>query len=247
MRYFMNALEVKNLFVSYHNIIALHDISFAIAPGTLLAVAGPNGGGKTTLIKSILQLIKTTAGTISVFGGSFEEHRERIAYIPQRNSVDWDFPVSVLDVVLMGRYKKIGLFKRPCDEDYNLAYEALALLQISNLADRHISELSGGQQQRVFIARALVQQADLLLLDEPFVGIDNVTEKIIISILQKLRDKGKTIIVIHHDIQTLVDYFDYVLLLNQKKIAFGLVHEVCMPEYICAAYSGKTIFVPKRP
>ena len=242
----MNVLEVKNLTVSYNSVLALHDVSVSVRAGTLLAIAGPNGGGKTSFIKAILDLISIQSGIIRVFGASFALNRTKIAYIPQRTTVDWDFPVSVLDVVLMGRYKHIGLFRKPSDVDYMKAFDALHKVGMSALSDRHISELSGGQQQRVFIARALVQEAELLLLDEPFIGIDAATENCIISLLQDMRDVGKTIIVVHHDIQTLWEYFDTVLLLNQKKIAFGPVREICMPEYMCAAYGGKTIFVQKK-
>jgi manganese/zinc/iron transport system ATP- binding protein len=236
------AVSVSNLSVFYNQFCALSDISLEIMEGRLLAIVGPNGGGKSTFIKSVLGLIKPASGIVTFFGKPFEEHRMRIAYIPQRLSVDWDFPACVLDVVLMGRYGKIGWFWRPSQEDKLKAYEALHLVGLGNYAHQHINELSGGQQQRVFVARALVQEADILLLDEPFVGVDIKTEKIIVQILQELRAHGKTIIVVHHDIQTLSEYFDWVLLLNKRKIAYGPVNEVCIPEYICAAYGGRTIF-----
>ncbi len=239
------ALSVRNLSVFYHQFCALSDISFDIEQGTLLAIAGPNGGGKTTLIKSILGLIRSHSGIVTIFDKKLCEQRARVAYIPQRMSVDWDFPASVLDVVLMGRYYHLGWFWRPSKEDKNKAYEALYQVGLTHCADRHINELSGGQQQRVFVARALVQQADLLLLDEPFIGIDIKTEQLIIELLKELRSQGKTIVVVHHDLQTLSEYFDWVLLLNKKKIAYGPVVDVCMPEYICAAYGNRNIFIKR--
>ncbi len=243
----MNVLEIKNLTVSYRgDTPALDNLSIDFKARHLYAIAGPNGGGKTTLIKSALGLIKPQTGSVYFFGGAMAEHRKRIAYIPQRSSVDWDFPVSVKEVVLMGRYAHIGLFARPSDSDYIQAYGALEKVGMLAYADRHINDLSGGQQQRVFFARALVQEADILLLDEPFVGIDVATERLIISLLKVLCKEGKTVLIVHHDIQTLIEYFDWVLLLNRKKIAFGPVDQVCMPEYICAAYGGRTLYVPRQ-
>jgi manganese/zinc/iron transport system ATP- binding protein len=241
-----NALSVHNLSVFYHQFCALSDISVDIAQGLLLAIVGPNGGGKTTFIKAVLGLIKPTSGVVTFFGESLARQRMRIAYIPQRLSVDWDFPASVLDVVVMGRYGHIGWFWRPSDEDIAKSYEALNIVGLGNYAHQHINELSGGQQQRVFVARALVQEANILLLDEPLVGVDIKTEKIIIQVLQELRTQKKTIIVVHHDVQTLSEYFDWVLLLNKKKIAYGPVEQVCIPEYICAAYNGRTIFAHRK-
>jgi ABC-type Mn/Zn transport systems, ATPase component len=239
------AINVENISVSYHEHTVLDGISVAIPSGVMVAIAGPNGGGKTTFIKSILNLVNVQRGSIAIFDHSFSQVRNRIAYIPQRMSVDWDFPLSVLDVVLMGRYSSIGWFFRPKQEDIMMAYEALQQVNLVAYADRHISELSGGQQQRVFLARALVQNADLYLLDEPFVGIDIPTEKLIVALLKKLCAQGKTVVVVHHDLQTLSDYFDWVLLLNKKKIAFGRVQEICMPEYICQAYGERNILVQR--
>lgn len=240
-----SVIYVDNLSVSYHNTNVLQDISVSIPQSLMLAIAGPNGGGKTTFIKSLLGLVKPQSGTIKIFNADFKSVSARVAYIPQRSSVDWDFPVSVLDVVLMGRYRHIGWIRRPSNEDRMLAYEALAQVNLLPFADRHISQLSGGQQQRVFLARALAQDADLYLLDEPFIGIDLVTEKLIIKLLKQLKDQGKTVVVVHHDLQTLSEYFDWALLLNRTKIAFGPVKQVCMPEYMCAAYGKQTILVQK--
>ncbi len=240
------AIDVRGLSVAYRDELVLQNISLSIPQGLMMAITGPNGGGKTTFIKSLLGLAKPLNGIITLFGSTFQKEYHRIAYIPQRSSVDWDFPVSVLDVVLMGRYRHIGWFKKPQKKDISLSYSALEKVNLSAYASRHISELSGGQQQRVFLARALVQQADLYLLDEPFIGIDIPTEKIIVAILKGLRDQGKTIVVVHHDLQTLSEYFDWVFLLNRKVIAFGPVQKVCMPEYICAAYGERTIFTKRR-
>ncbi len=236
------AINVSHLSVAYKDNPVLWDINISIPSGILLAVAGPNGAGKTTFIKSILGLVKPIAGTITIFNGTYVQFRHEVAYIPQRTSVDWDFPVSVLDVVLMGRYGHLGWFKRPGKKDYDRAYTALEAVDLISLADRHISQLSGGQQQRVFLARALVQDATIYLMDEPFAGVDIVTEKKIIALLQKLCSQGNTIVVVHHDLQTLDLYFDWVLLLNVRQIASGPVREVLMPEYICAAYGNRNIY-----
>ncbi len=240
------ALAVHDLSVHYRDLCALQSISVNVPTGIMLGIAGPNGGGKTTFLKAILNLLPKTTGRVAIFDSSLSVQRERVAYIPQRLSVDWNFPVTVFDVVMMGRYAQIGWLWRPSNNDKDKVHEALHQVDLSRYADRHISQLSGGQQQRVFVARALAQDADLLLLDEPFVGVDIKTEKLIISLLRKMQQNGKTIIVVHHDLQTLSDYFDWVLLLNVKKIGFGPIEKVCRPEYICAAYGERNIFVPRQ-
>lgn len=232
----ISAIAVRGLSVSYDKVHALHDLSIDIPAGSLLAVAGPNGGGKTTFIKSLLNLVPRQSGTILFHNKPFPAMRSQIAYIPQRLAVDWDFPASVLDVVLMGRYHQLGWFKRPSPDDIAKAHEALYQVGLSSAADRHISQLSGGQQQRVFVARALVQEADIFLLDEPFIGIDIITEQLIVDILKKLSAEGKTVVVVHHDLQTIADYFESLLLLNGKKIVHGRVRDICLPEYVCIAY-----------
>jgi manganese/zinc/iron transport system ATP- binding protein len=230
------ALQVSNLTVTYNNVPVLWQVSANIKEGVLLAIVGPNGAGKTTLLKSLLGLIKPAAGVISFFGSSYDKQRHRIAYVPQRASVDWDFPINALEVVLMGRYGQMGLMRRPKAADFDAAYYALEQVDMLALADRHISELSGGQQQRIFLARALVQQADIYLMDEPFTGIDIITEQAIISLLSHLRAQGKTIIAVHHDLQTVQDYFDWLWVLNIRSIACGPVPEVLLKEHITMAY-----------
>lgn len=238
MRMSLFAVSINNLTVAYNNKPALWNINAHIPAGILLAVVGPNGAGKTTLIKSILELVKPVAGTIQIFGGSYAHQRNQIAYVPQRMSVDWQFPITVFDAIMMGRFGKIGWFKRPGDADYIAVYTALQQVGLTPYAQCHISELSGGQQQRIFLARALVQEASIYLLDEPFIGVDSVTENTTVMLLKELRSQGKTIIVVHHDLQTIKRYFDWVLLLNVERIAYGTVEQVFTPESVFAAYGA---------
>lgn len=235
-----SALDVQDLNFLYNDQIILKNVSFSIDSGNLVAVVGPNGAGKTTLLKSIVGLNKPISGSITFFGYTFERYRKKIAYVPQRLTVDWDFPVSVFDVVMMGRYCHLGWFKRPGRVDHDRVYEALDQVGLISYKDRHIGALSGGQQQRVFLARALVQDAHIYLMDEPFVGVDITTEKMIVNLLKNLRKEGKTVIVVHHDVQTLSEYFDTVLLLNVGVVGYGPVHQMILPEYMCVAY-GKQI------
>lgn len=239
------AIKVTNLSVYYQKNPILYDISVSIASNMLLGIIGPNGAGKSTFLKTILNVIKPRTGSIEILGSSYKKNYSKLSYIPQRATVDWDFPISVFDVVLMGRYPHIGWFKRPSTFDVDCAWQALKQVDLVHYADRPIGQLSGGQQQRIFLARALAQQAEIYLLDEPFIGIDALTEKIIIKILKKLRNNGKTVIVVHHDLQTLVDYFDWLLLLNKKRIAYGPTETVLMPEYMCATYGQRNVYVPK--
>lgn len=231
-----DALRVNNLTVAYHNKPVLWQVSATIQSGVMLAIVGPNGAGKTTLLKTILGLIKPVAGTVSFFCGTYAQHRTRIAYVPQRTSVDWDFPATVFDIVLMGRYGRIGWFKRPAQSDYDAAKHALEQVDMGAYAQHTINQLSGGQQQRVFLARALVQNADIYLMDEPFVGVDMATEQMLVQLLKKLRDAGKTIIIVHHDLQTLRDYFDWVWLINVRSVACGTLDEVLTQENMRATY-----------
>jgi manganese/zinc/iron transport system ATP- binding protein len=204
-----------------------------------MALVGPNGAGKTTLIKAILGLIKPTAGQVLVYNKPYHEQRHLVGYVPQRGSVDWDFPTSVLDVVMMGTYGKLGWLRRPTHKERKIAETALEKVAMQDFANRQISQLSGGQQQRVFLARALAQNTQIYLMDEPFQGVDAVTEKAIIVLLRELRAANKTVLVVHHDLQTVPEYFDWVGLLNVRRIASGPVQEVFTDENLRKAYGGR--------
>ena len=225
----MNVIEIKNLTVAYGENIALEDFNLNIKVGSLMALVGPNGAGKSTLIKTILKFLKQITGTIKI-------NAKTLAYVPQRNSVDWDFPTTLFDVVEMGCYGRVGFFKRVSKEEKQKVLKAIEQVGMLDFKDRQISELSGGQQQRAFIARALVQEADIYLMDEPFQGVDSTTEKSIVEILKKLKSEGKTIIVVHHDLQTVPTYFESVTLINKTVIASGKVSEVFTQDNINIAY-----------
>ncbi|MEM0922559.1 MAG: metal ABC transporter ATP-binding protein [Pseudomonadota bacterium] len=237
------AIHVEDLTVSYQGAPALWDIDVDIPPGVMCAVIGPNGAGKSTLIKAVLGLTPPTAGHIYLQGRSYTEMRKRVAYVPQRASVDWDFPTDALDVVMMGRYGHLGWFRRPGRQDRNRAMEALEEVGIAHLARRQISQLSGGQQQRVFLARALVQEAEIYFLDEPMAGVDATTERVIIRLLHRLRDQGKTVVVVHHDLSTVQRYYDWLVMLNVKVIAQGPVAEVLTRDNLRAAYGGQIALI----
>jgi manganese/zinc/iron transport system ATP- binding protein len=239
------AVEVTDLTVAYGEKPVLWDIDLAVPEHLLLAIVGPNGAGKTTLIKTILGLIEPAAGQVLVYGRPYTEQRRLVGYVPQRGSVDWDFPTSVLDVVMMGRYGRLGWLRRPGREEEKLAREALEKVGMEKYADRQISQLSGGQQQRVFLARALVQDAQIYFMDEPFQGVDATTERAIISLLKALREAGKTVIAVHHDLQTVPEYFDWVTLLNVRRIASGPVAEVFTDENLRQAYGGRVGFLQR--
>lgn len=238
-----HAIQVMDLTVAYREKPVLWDIDLQVPPGVLMAIVGPNGAGKTTLIKSILGLIKAAAGQVLIFGRPYPEQRRLVGYVPQRGSVDWDFPTSVLDVVTMGRYGALGWIRRPGRAERDLAMEALSKVGMSSLADRQISQLSGGQQQRVFLARALVQDAQIYFMDEPFQGVDATTERAIVTLLQELRAAGRTVVVVHHDLQTVPEYFDWVTLLNVRRIASGPVKEVFNERNLRLAYGGRVAFI----
>jgi manganese/zinc/iron transport system ATP- binding protein len=240
------AIEVSDLTVAYHDKPVLWDIDLAVPAGVLMAIVGPNGAGKTTTIKAILGLVPVATGQVRVHGLPYAEARRRVAYVPQRGSVDWDFPTTVLDVVMMGLYGTLGWFRRPGRAHRQRAMEALASVGMEAFARRQISQLSGGQQQRVFLARALVQDADVFLMDEPFQGVDATTERTIIQVLKALRGEGKTVVVVHHDLQTVPDYFDWVTLLNVRRIASGPVSEVFTDENLRLAYGGRVAFLGQR-
>ena len=239
----MDAVSVKDLTLAYNDKPVLWDIDLNIPQGVLLAIVGPNGAGKTTLLKAILGLLKPAAGKVEIFNRPFKSQLRRIGYVPQRGSVDWDFPTNALDVVMMGTYGQLGWFRRPGRMQRDLALDALDRVGMKDFADRQISQLSGGQQQRVFLARALVQDADIYFMDEPFVGVDATTEKAIITLLKDLRAQGKTVVVIHHDLQTLADYFDWAFLMNVRQIALGPVEDVITNENLRLAYGGRSAFL----
>ena len=225
----MNAIEIKNLTVAYGENIALEDFNLNVEIGSLMALVGPNGAGKSTLIKTVLKFLKQITGEIKING-------KNLAYVPQRNSVDWDFPTTLFDVVEMGCYGRVGLFKRVNKEEKVKVLKAIEQVGMLDFKDRQISELSGGQQQRTFIARALVQEADIYLMDEPFQGVDSTTEKSIVDILKKLKSDGKTLLVVHHDLQTVPTYFESVTFINKTVIATGKVKEVFTQENIDKTY-----------
>ena len=237
------AIEVTDLTIAYRDKPVLWDVDMDVPAGILMAIVGPNGAGKTTMIKSILGLIKPAAGQVLVYGKSYKEQRHLVGYVPQRGSVDWDFPTSVLDVVMMGRYGALGWLKRPGASERAAALDALDKVGMKSFAERQISQLSGGQQQRVFLARALVQDAQLYFMDEPFQGVDATTERAIVSLLQELRSAGKTVVVVHHDLQTVPEYFDWVTMLNVRRIASGPVSEVFTEQNLRQTYGGKVAFL----
>lgn len=229
-------IKVEDMTVAYSDKPVLWDVDLDIPKSVLMAIVGPNGAGKSTLIKAMLDLIKPVSGNVTFRGESYKEHRKHIGYVPQSESVDWDFPANVLDVVLMGRYGELGWFKRPGKKDKELALEALEKVGMKEFADRQISQLSGGQQQRIFLARALVQDADIYFMDEPFKGVDAKTEVAIVELLKELKNRGKTLIVVHHDLQTVEEYFDWVVLLNRQIIKVGPVEEVFTDENLNRTY-----------
>jgi len=239
------AIEVEDLTMAYGEKPVLWDIDLHVPEGTLMAIVGPNGAGKTTLIKSILGLLKPAAGRVLIYSKPYEEQRKLVGYVPQRGSVDWDFPTSVLDVVMMGRYGKLGWFRRPGQKEKEMALEALEKVGMTKYAHRQISQLSGGQQQRTFLARALVQDAQVYFMDEPFQGVDATTERAIVALLKDLREDGKTVVVVHHDLQTVPEYFDWVTLLNVRRIASGPVGKVFTDENLRLAYGGKVNFLSR--
>ncbi len=235
----MSALEVHDLTVSYDKKPVLWGVDFELPTGKIVGIIGPNGAGKSTLIKSIMGLIPLDAGFVKVFDQPLHTIRKRVSYVPQKESVDWDFPASVMDVVLMGRYANLGLFHRPKKADKEAAARALDMVGMLPFEKRQISELSGGQQQRVFLARALTQEADIYFMDEPFAGVDAATEKAIIKLLKELTMQGKTIVVVHHDLQSVQEYFDWVILLNLRLVAVGLTSEVFTQATLEETYGGK--------
>ncbi len=232
-------LAVRGLTVSYGQKPAVFSVDMTVQPGAMTAIIGPNGAGKSTLLKAALGIVSPLSGQVTVFGKPLDKQRERIAYVPQRASVDWDFPTRVIDVVLMGLSRQLGLLGRIKARHMSRAMDCLQRVGMRDFADRQIGQLSGGQQQRVFLARALAQDADLYLLDEPFAGVDAATEKAIIAVLKSLREAGKTVVAVHHDLATVTDYFDHVFLINTRKVAEGPVAEAFTAETLQSAYGGR--------
>lgn len=234
-----SALWVDDLTVAYHRKPVIWDVALDLPTGSLIGIVGPNGAGKSTLLKAIMDLVPIASGRVKVFGKPYRESRQRVGYVPQRESVDWDFPVDALDVVTMGLYSKIGWCLPVRKKHREAGMEALRRVGIADLARRQISQLSGGQQQRTFLARALVQDADLYLMDEPFAAVDASTEKAIVELLRELKARGKTVVVIHHDLQTVPEYFDYTVLLNMRVVAAGPVESTFTTENLQKTYGGR--------
>ncbi len=232
-------LSIDDVTVAYHRKPVLWDVDYDAPEGKLIGIVGPNGAGKSTLLKAILDLIPKASGRVMIYGKPFRRQRSLVGYVPQRESVDWDFPVSALDVVTMGRYGHIGWLRPVTRSHREVATHALERVGLADFARRQISQLSGGQQQRVFLARALAQDARLYLMDEPFASVDAATERAIIDVLQDLRDRGRTVLVVHHDLQTVPEYFDHALLLNMRVVAAGPVEQVFTPENLRKTYGGR--------
>lgn len=233
------AIETHNLTVTYNQRPVLWNVDFELPQGKIIGIIGPNGSGKTTLLKAIMGLIKSSSGYVKIFDHSLQHVRERISYVPQRESVDWNFPASVMDIVLMGRYRNSNLMRRTSKKDRELAAAALEKVNMLEYSNRQISQLSGGQQQRVFIARSLCQGADLYIMDEPFIGVDAATEEAILNLLMEMRDQGRTVIVVHHDLQTAREFFDWIVLLNTRLVAAGPTNEVFTEKLLQEAFGGK--------
>lgn len=232
-------LSVRDVTVAYHRKPVLLNVTLDIPAGALVGLVGPNGAGKSTLLKAVVDMVPRISGQVMIFGQPYPYSRGRLAYVPQRESVDWDFPATALDVVLMGTYGRLGWFRRVGRTEREQALAALAQMEIDHLAKRQISQLSGGQQQRTFLARALVQQADLYLMDEPFAAVDAATEKAIVQLMRGLQKQGKTIIVVHHDLHTVPEYFDHLVLLNQVLVAAGPMEQVFTKDNLQRTYGGR--------
>lgn len=232
------AIEVNRLTVSYGPVPALLDVSLQIPAGNLVGVIGPNGSGKSTLIKAILGFVKPDYGSVKLFGDDVNRIKGKVAYVPQRGAVDWDFPITVREIAAMGRYGHRRWWQDLTSTDYQAADEALEKVRMSEFAKRQIGQLSGGQQQRVFMARALAQNADIMLLDEPFAGVDAATERAILDVLEETKQQGKTLVVVHHDLATAAEYFDLLVLLKQRLFGFGTPRQVLDPQLLCDVYEG---------
>ncbi|MEM1156813.1 MAG: ABC transporter ATP-binding protein [Verrucomicrobiota bacterium] len=232
-------LTIRDLNVAYRRKVVLWDATADFPAGQLVAIVGPNGAGKSTLLKAAMDLIPSVSGSVTFWGKSYQQMRHRVAYVPQRETVDWDFPVNAREVVAMGLYRKVGWFRPVRKAQRDLAQQALDRVGLSDFGDRQISQLSGGQQQRVFLARALVQHADLYLMDEPFASVDAATEQAIVQVLHDLKDQGKSVVCVHHDLETIRDFFDYAVLLNMRVVTQGDIETVMTRENLAIAYGGK--------
>jgi len=239
------AVHVEDLTVAYDARPVLWDVDFDVPPGVMAAIVGPNGAGKSTLVKAVLGLVRPTAGHVTIHGRPYAQQRRRVGYVPQRTSVDWDFPTTVAGAVGMGLYGELGWLRRPGRRETERAREALAMVGMQDYAGRQISQLSGGQQQRVFLARALVQDADIYFLDEPMAGVDAPTERAIVELLKELRDAGRTMVVVHHDLSTVRDYFDWLVVLNVRVIAQGPVARVHTAANLRRAYGGQIALIER--
>jgi manganese/zinc/iron transport system ATP- binding protein len=239
------AVTMRDLTVAYRDTPVLWDIDLDIPAGTLTAIIGPNGAGKSTLIKAAMGLVPAAAGSVAIFDRPYDEQRTLVGYVPQRGSVDWDFPTNALDVVMMGTYGRLGWIRRPGKAQREIAMSCLEQLGMADFANRQISQLSGGQQQRVFLARALAQDAELYFMDEPFVGVDATTERAIVDLLRELRARGKTVVCVHHDLESAPDYFDWLLLLNVRLIASGPFKETFTAENLAKTYGGRTTLLTR--
>lgn len=233
------ALAIRGLTVSYGDKPVVFSVDMTVQAGAMTAIIGPNGAGKSTTLKAALGILKPLSGQVTIFGQPLAQARGRVAYVPQRASVDWDFPTRALDVVLMGLYRQVGLIGRLRNSHRARAMDCLDRVGMRDFANRQIGQLSGGQQQRVFLARALAQDADLYLLDEPFAGVDAATERAIIAVLKDLKDHGKTVVAVHHDLSTVAEYFDHVFLINTRRIAEGPVSQTFTAEHLQDAYGGR--------
>ena len=236
-------LEVRGITAAYRDKPVLWDVNFEVPEGQLVGIVGPNGAGKTTLLKIVMGLMKPAAGRTAIYGRPFSRARQWVGYVPQRGSVDWDFPTNALDVVQMGLYGRLGWFRRPGRKEREKAMQCLEKVGMADFADRQISQLSGGQQQRVFLARALAQDARLYLADEPFAGVDYKTEQAIVALLRELKASGSTVVVVHHDLGTVAKYFDRVVILNKHLVAEGPVEEAFTKENVAAAYGGTVAYL----
>ncbi len=238
-------IDIQNLTVSYHRKPAIRSINLRLQEKGIIGIIGPNGAGKSTLLKAILGLVPVEHGTVRVFGEPVVKVRKKISYVPQKEIIDWDFPVTVQDVVMMGRYAHLGPIERPSSRDREIIDAAIEKVSMNEYKNQQIGNLSGGQQQRVFLARALAQESEILLLDEPFVGVDAATEHAIIELMQTLNDEGKMVIVVNHDLGKVQDYFRYLIMINQWLIAYGPTREVFQPELLSRTYGGRLTILQK--